>query len=71
MIGSKWPRRASQRQRVVGAGLAVAGGFLVIRAFPLWMWPVGMGLWLLWAGLGPLLVGGGMVWLGWRLLRQA
>ncbi len=71
MWGSRWPRRAAPAQRVLGVGLVAAGGFLVIRAFPLWMWPVGMGLWLLWAGLGPVVVGMGLAWVGWRLVRQA
>jgi hypothetical protein len=39
----------------------------VIKVLPLWMWPLGMGLWLVWAGLGPVVVGGAMVWAGWRL----
>lgn len=43
---------------------------MVIRVLPLWVWPVGMGLWLLWAGLGPLVVGGAMVWAGWRMLSS-
>ncbi len=43
---------------------------MVIRVLPLWVWPVGMGLWLLWAGLGPLVVGGAMVWVGWRMLSS-
>jgi hypothetical protein len=48
--------------------MAVGGGYLVVHGFPVWIWPVGMGLWLLWAGLGPLLAGGVLVLWGWRLL---
>jgi hypothetical protein len=69
-----FPRRRGRPgpgERVLGAALAVGGGLLVIRILPFWIWPVGMGLWLVWAGLGPLLVGGVMVWLGWRLFRAA
>jgi len=63
----RWPRRGSG-PRWAGVALVVAGGLLVIKVSPLWIWPLGMGLWLLWAGLGPLLVGGALVWLGYRML---
>lgn len=60
-------RRRSPGQKIAGAGLAMGGAVLAIRIWPLWIWPLGMGLWLVWAGLGPLLIGGAMVWVGWRL----
>jgi hypothetical protein len=60
-------RRSSPGRKWAGVALAVGGGWLVVRVLPFWIWPVGMGLWLLWAGLGPLVVGGALVWVGWRL----
>ncbi len=64
---SRWQRRGGP-PKLVGAGLVVAGGLLVVKVGPLALWPVGMGLWLLWAGLGPVVVGGALVWAGYRML---
>ncbi|MGC8487269.1 MAG: hypothetical protein ACP5QO_03475 [Clostridia bacterium] len=52
----------------MGVGLAAAGVLLVVKVLPLWMWPVGLGLWLLWAGLGPLVMGAALVLVGVRLM---
>lgn len=68
MRGWSWQRRRGGPPKVVGAGLLLAGGLLVVKVGPLALWPVGMGLWLLWAGLGPVLVGGALVWAGYRML---
>ncbi|MCY0877905.1 MAG: hypothetical protein OWU84_03040 [Firmicutes bacterium] len=57
-------------RKIWGAAIAAGGGFLIIKVLPLWIWPFGIGLWLLWAGLGPLAVGGALIWMGWRLLRR-
>ncbi len=64
---SRWQRRGG-RPKIVGAGLVLAGGLLVIKVCPWALWPLGMGLWLVWAGLGPLLIGGVLVWAGYRML---
>lgn len=60
-------RRGGPR-RVWGVAAGAAGVLLIIKVLPLWIWPFGIGLWLLWAGLGPIVVGGLLVWIGWRLL---
>lgn len=62
--------RPTGRRRLWGVGLGSLGGLLVIKVLPLWIWPFGIGLWLLWAGLGPLVVGAGLLWIGWRLLAR-
>ena len=54
--------------RIWGVLAGGAGVFLIIKVLPLWIWPFGIGLWLLWAGLGPVVVGGLLLWIGWRLL---
>ena len=64
---SRWQRHGGA-PKLAGAGLVLAGGLLVVKVGPLAMWPVGMGLWLLWAGLGPVVVGGALVWAGYRML---
>lgn len=64
---SRWQRRGG-RPKLVGAGLMLGGALVVVKVGPLALWPVGMGLWLLWAGLGPVVVGGALVWAGYRLL---
>lgn len=64
---SRWQRRGGQ-PKLVGAGLVLAGGLLVIKVWPWALWPLGMGLWLVWAGLGPILIGGVLVWAGYRML---
>lgn len=60
--------RRNGRRRAWGLVAGAAGGLLIIKALPLWIWPFGIGLWLLWAGLGPVVVGGALIWVGWRLL---
>ena len=67
---SKAWRSANQRagHRWIGVGLAAAGVLLVVKVLPLWIWPVGLGLWLLWAGLGPLVIGALLVLVGMRLI---
>ena len=64
---SQWQRRGG-RPKLVGAALMSGGALAVVKVGPLALWPVGMGLWLLWAGLGPVVVGGALVWAGYRLL---
>lgn len=64
---SRGPRRGGA-PKLAGAGLVLAGGLLVLKVGPWALWPVGMGLWLLWAGLGPIVVGGVLVWAGYRML---
>ncbi|CAB1129176.1 protein of unknown function [Candidatus Hydrogenisulfobacillus filiaventi] len=49
---------------LVLALLALAG---LLRLLPLFLWPLGIGLWLLWAALGPLVAVAALVWLIWRL----
>jgi hypothetical protein len=49
-------------------GLALAGSVIVIKVFPLWIWPVIVGLWIFLAGMVPVLVGMGLIWIGWRFL---
>lgn len=60
--------RGGGSQKFWGIAAAIAGALLILKVLPLWIWPFGIGLWLLWAGLGPLVVGGALIWLGWRLL---
>ena len=48
--------------------MAAAGVLLVVKVLPFWIWPVGLGLWLVWAGLGPLVMGAVLVWVGVRLI---
>lgn len=69
-LGRSW-RAGSSGRKMAGIGLAIGGAWVVVRILPLWIWPVGLGLWLVWAGLGPLIVGGLMCWLGWRLFSEA
>jgi uncharacterized membrane protein len=64
----RWTRA---RRRLVAAVCALVGGILVVRLLPVSLWPLGIGLWLVWAGLGPVLVGGAMIWVGWRLWQGA
>lgn len=68
-LGRSWgsPYRSPAR-RLVGVGLGVGGLVLLVKILPLGVWPLGVGLWLVWSGLGPILVGGAMVWIGWRML---
>ncbi|MCY0897708.1 MAG: hypothetical protein OWU33_02020 [Firmicutes bacterium] len=61
---------ARSSQKLWGIMIGAGGGFLIIKVLPLWIWPFGIGLWLVWAGLGPLAVGGALIWVGWRLLRR-
>lgn len=68
-LGRGW--RLSRRppaHRLLGIGLGAAGLLLLVKIVPLGVWPLGVGLWLVWSGLGPILVGGAMVWIGWRML---
>lgn len=51
-----------------GAGMVVGGAVLIVKLMPLGLWPLGVGLWLVWAGMGPLIAGGFLIWLGWRML---
>ncbi|MDA8205992.1 MAG: hypothetical protein M0Z36_07975 [Thermaerobacter sp.] len=60
--------RRHGRNRAWGLAAGAAGGLLIIKTLPLLIWPFGIGLWLLWAGLGPIIVGGALIWIGWRLL---
>lgn len=70
-IGSSgWPSRSGPRW-LGGSGLALGGALLIFKVFPVWIWPLGLGLWLMWAGLGPIVVGGALIWLGWRLLSSS
>ncbi|MCL5972554.1 MAG: hypothetical protein M1499_08355 [Firmicutes bacterium] len=66
-IRGSWRARRQLPYRLGGVGLALVGGVLVIKVLPIWAWAVGIGLWLVWAGLGPLLVGGLLIWVGYRL----
>ncbi len=61
-----WPSRRNPR-RIGGGGLAFGGAVLIFKAFPFWIWPFGIGLWLMWAGLAPVVAGTFLIWLGWRL----
>ncbi len=65
-----WYFRHSGHRRVWGLALGGLGALLIIKVLPMWIWPFGIGLWLLWAGLGPIVVGAGLIWVGWRLLAQ-
>ncbi|MCL6562132.1 MAG: hypothetical protein K6U87_03895 [Firmicutes bacterium] len=67
-IRYRWHRHGRGRVRLVGVALIVAGAIVLIKIVPLGLWPVGIGLWLVWAGLGPLLAAGALIWLGWRLI---
>lgn len=82
-MGCNGPRRASVRRRTwrsegqtewlrrgLGIGMAIVSVDVVIRTLPWLIWPVGMGLWLFWAGLGPLALAGALVWVGWKISRQ-
>lgn len=62
--------RRSNKHRIWGVAAALAGGLIIIKVLPLLIWPFGIGLWLLWAGLGPIVVGGVLIWVGWRLLAD-
>lgn len=62
--------RRSNKHRIWGVAAALAGGLIIIKVLPLLIWPFGIGLWLLWAGLGPVVVGGVLIWVGWRLLAD-
>lgn len=67
------PLRYSWRRRPMstkfgGAGVSLAGAVLIIKVLPFWIWPVGIGLWLVWSGLGPVVIGALLVWIGWRIL---
>jgi len=64
----RWTRG---QRRVLAVACALAGALLVIRLLPVALWPLGVGLWLVWAGLGPVLVGSAMMWFGWRLWQGA
>ncbi len=55
-------------RRLMGVGVGLSGAVLIIKIFPLWLWPLGVGLWLVWSGLGPILIGAAMIWAGWRLV---
>lgn len=57
-------------RRITGIGLALGGSVIVIKVFPLWIWPVVVGLWVFFAGLIPVAVGLGLIWLGWRLVSH-
>lgn len=48
--------------------MVVGGAVLIVKLMPLGLWPLGVGLWLVWAGMGPLIAGGFLIWLGWRML---
>lgn len=48
--------------------MIAAGAFVAIKVVPLGLWPVGVGLWLVWAGIGPCLAAAALIWLGWRLI---
>ena len=63
------PRR-TKTEHWIGVGIGIAGAVLVIKIVPLWIWPLGVGLWLVWSGLGPVIVGAAMIWIGWRLVSQ-
>jgi hypothetical protein len=61
-FGTNGPRR------IWGMVAAGSGSLIIIKVLPLWIWPFGIVLWLLWAALGPIVVGGILIWVGWRLL---
>lgn len=63
-----WMRRGSSAKKTWGIIFGLAGAVLIIKILPLWIWPFGIGLWLLWAGLGPLVAGGALIWIAWRML---
>lgn len=63
------PRQVLKR-RLGGAGLVAAGGILIVKILPLWIWPLAVGLWLVWAALGPVILGLALLWLGWRVLTR-
>ncbi len=68
-LGRRWrPSRYTGVHRLTGFGLGAAGLLLLIKIVPIGIWPLGVGLWLVWSGLGPILVGGALVWIGWRML---
>ncbi len=57
-------------RRLIGMGVGLTGAILIVKIFPLWLWPLGVGLWLMWSGLGPILIGLAMIWAGWRLVSM-
>ena len=65
-----WRYRGPGRgpKKLGGVAVAAAGTLLILKVLPIWIWPFGVGLWLLWAGLGPLVIGGALIWVGWRML---
>lgn len=63
------PKRL-RSQRFIGVGLGLGGVLLIIKILPLWIWPLGVGLWLVWSGLGPIVIGAGLIWAGWHLVSQ-
>lgn len=67
--GLRFRRRGPSK--LWGVGIAIAGALLIFKVLPLWIWPFGVGLWLLWAGLGPLVIGGALIWAGWRILSAS
>lgn len=66
-IRGSWRARRQMPYKLGGAGLALVGGVLIVKILPVWIWPLGVGLWLMWAGLGPIMMGGLLIWLGYRL----
>lgn len=62
-----WRRRRASA-RLGGIGAATAGIMLILAVLPFWIWPVGIGLWLLWSGLGPVVIGVLLIWVGWKIL---
>lgn len=66
-----WRYRRRSPMKWSGVAVAIGGALLILKVFPLWIWPFGIGLWLLWAGLGPLVMGGLLIWLGWRILSAS
>lgn len=67
-IRRRWPHSRRGRRWLPGGALVLAGTLLIVKIFPLLIWPLGIGLWLLWAGLGPLFVGAFLIWLGWYIV---
>lgn len=63
-------RRSRPKRLIWGGAAGIGGALLILKVLPLWIWPFGLGLWLVWAGLGPLAVGGALIWIGWRLLSS-
>ncbi|MCL5116077.1 MAG: hypothetical protein M1272_02885 [Firmicutes bacterium] len=63
--------RSNGPKKIWGVVIAIAGALLILKVLPLWIWPFGIGLWLLWAGLGPIVVGGALIWVGWRILSAS